>query len=64
MKQILLGNEEWILYYNMEYKKSWVNQNKQTLSMPKADPYPKMYMILLEGSPLSAPCKEVIDSNK
>ena len=55
LKQIVTGDEKWILYNNLERKRSWGKGNEPPPTTPKADVHPKKVMLCivgLEGSPL------------
>ena len=47
-----MGNEKWILYNNMEWKRLWDKQNEPTTTTLKASLYPKKVILELEGSAL------------
>ena len=46
-----MGNEKWILYNNMEWKRLWDKQNEPPTTL-KASLYPKKVILELEGSTL------------
>ena len=41
LKQIVTDNEKWILYNNVEWKRSWGKQNEPAPTTPKAGLHPK-----------------------
>ena len=41
LKQIVTGNEKWILYNNVEWKRLWGKQNEPPPTTPKADIHAK-----------------------
>ena len=45
LKQIVTGDEKWILYNNMEWKRSWSKRNEPTT--PKASLHPKKVMLCI-----------------
>jgi len=48
-----MGNEKWILYNNVELKRSWAKLNELPPTAPKASLQPKrvyVYMVALENS--------------
>ena len=42
-----LTNKKWILYNNMEQKRSWSKQNEPPPTTPKASLHPKKVMLCL-----------------
>ena len=44
LKQIVTGNEKWILYNNVEWKRSWSKGNEPPPTTPKAGLHPKKVM--------------------
>ena len=56
LKQIVTGDEKWILYSNVEWKRSWGKRNEQPTNHTKGQSSSKeggvVYMVGLEGSPL------------
>ena len=44
LRQIVKGDEKWILYNKMARKKPWEKLNEPQLTTPKADLYPKKVM--------------------
>ena len=52
LKQIVIGNEQWLLYNNVEWKESWGKRNEPPPTTPKAGLHPKKVMAGLEGRPL------------
>ena len=57
LKQIVTGNEKWILYNNVGWKRSWGKLNEPPPTTPKAGFHPKkvmkvMYMVRLERGAL------------
>ena len=47
LKQIVMGNDKWILYNNMEQKRSWGKQNKLLPITSKASLHLKMMMVYI-----------------
>ena len=47
LKQIVTGNEKWILYNNMEQKSSWGKLNELPATTPKAGLQPKKVMLCI-----------------
>ena len=47
LKQIVTGDEKWMLYNNVEQKRSWGKRNKQPPSTPKAGLQPKKVMLCI-----------------
>ena len=45
LKQIVTGNEKWILYNNVEQKRSRGKRNEPPLTTPKASLHPKKVML-------------------
>ncbi|XP_057602685.1 histone-lysine N-methyltransferase SETMAR-like [Hippopotamus amphibius kiboko] len=45
LKQIVMGNEKWILCNNVEWKKSWGKRNELPPATPKASLHPKKVMV-------------------
>ena len=45
--QIVTGDEKWILYNNMEWKRSWGKRNEPPLTTPKASLHPKKVMLCM-----------------
>jgi len=41
LKQVVTGDEKWIIYNNVEQKRSWGKRNKSLLATPKAGLHPK-----------------------
>ena len=41
LKQIVTGDEKWVLYNNVEQKRSWGKQNEPPPTTPKANLHPK-----------------------
>ena len=56
LKQIVMGDEKWILYNNVEQKRLWGKRNEPPPTTPKAVSSSKegdvVYMVGLERSPL------------
>ena len=46
LKQMLMGDEKWILYSNMEWKRSWGKQNELPPTTPKAGLHPKVMLCI------------------
>ena len=46
LKQIVTGNEKWILYNNVERKRSWGKRNEPPPTTPKAGLHPKKVMCI------------------
>ena len=47
LKQIVMGNGKWILYNNVERKRSWGKQNEPPPTIPKAGLHPKKVMLYI-----------------
>ena len=47
LKQIVMGDEKWILYNSVEWKRSWGKWNKPPPSTPKAGLHPKKVMLCI-----------------
>ena len=47
LKQIVTGNEKWILYNNVEWKRVWGKQNEPPPTTPKAGLHPKKVMLCI-----------------
>ena len=47
LKQIVTGDEKWILYNNVEWKRSWGKRNEPPLTTPKAGLHPKEVMLYI-----------------
>ena len=47
LKQIVTGNEKWILYNNVEWKRSWGKRNEPPPTTPKAGLHPKKVMLCI-----------------
>ena len=47
LKQIVMGNEKWILYNNVEWKRSWVRRNEPPPTTPKAGLHLKKVMLCI-----------------
>ena len=45
LKQIVMGDEKWILYNNVEQKRSWGKRNEPPPITPKAGLHPKKVML-------------------
>ena len=45
MKQVVTGDEKWIIYNNVERKRSWGKRNEPSLVTPKAGLHPKKIML-------------------
>ena len=45
LKQIVTGNEKWILYNSVEQKRSWGKRNEPPPTTPKASLHPKKVML-------------------
>jgi hypothetical protein len=52
LKEIVMGNEKWILYNNVEWKRLWDKQNEPPPTTSKASLCPKKVVLELEGSTL------------
>ena len=50
LKQFVTGDEKWILYNNVEQKRSWGKRNEPPPTTPSKEG--DVYMVGLEGSPL------------
>jgi len=44
-----MGDEKWIIYDNIERKRSWGKRNEPPLAIPKADLHPKKVMCSVSG---------------
>ena len=49
LKQIVMGNEEWILYSDVEQKASWGKQSEPSPTTPMAGLHPKQMMLVYGG---------------
>ena len=47
LKQIVKGDEKWILYNNVEWKRSWGKRNEPPPTTPNAGPHPKKVMLCI-----------------
>ena len=47
LKQIMMGDEKWILYNNVEQKRSWGKRNEPPPTTPKASLHPKKVMLCI-----------------
>ena len=47
LKQIVPGDEKWILYNKVEWKRSWGKQNEPPPTTPKASLHPKKVMLCI-----------------
>ena len=47
LRQIVMGNEKWILYNNVERKRSWGKRNEPPPTTPKAGLHPKKVMLCI-----------------
>ena len=47
LKQIVIGNEKWMLYSNVEQKRSWGKRNEPPPTTPKAGLPPKKVMLCI-----------------
>ena len=47
LKQIVTGDEKWILYNNVKWKRSWGKQNEPPPTTPKAGLHPKKVMLCI-----------------
>ena len=47
LKQIVMGDEKWILYNNVEWKRSWGKRNEPPPTTPKAGLHPKKLMLCI-----------------
>ena len=45
LKQIVTGDEKWILYNNVEWKRSWDKPSEPPPTTPKAGFHPKKVML-------------------
>ncbi|XP_011062195.1 PREDICTED: histone-lysine N-methyltransferase SETMAR-like [Acromyrmex echinatior] len=45
LKQVVTGDEKWIIYNNVERKKSWEKRNEPPLATPKTGLHPKKVML-------------------
>ena len=46
-KQTVTGNEKWILYHNVKWKRSWGRRNKPPSATPKAGLHPEKVMLYI-----------------
>ena len=46
LKQTVIGNEKWILYNNVEWKRSWGKRNEPPSTTPRASLHPKKVMYI------------------
>ena len=42
LKQIMMGDKNWIIYNNVEWKRSWGKQNEPLPTTPKSSLHPKV----------------------
>ena len=47
LKQIVMGDEKWLLYNNVERKRSWGKRNEPPTATPKADLHPEKVMLCI-----------------
>ena len=47
LKQIVMGDEKWILYNNVEWKRSWGKRNEPPPTTPKSGLHPKKVMLCI-----------------
>ena len=47
LKQIVTGDEKWIVYNNVEWKRSWGKQNEPPATTPKSSLHPKNVMLCI-----------------
>ena len=47
LKQIVTGNEKWMLYNNVEWKRPWGKRNEPPPTTPKAGLHPKKVMLYI-----------------
>jgi len=47
LKRIISGEEKWIVYINVERKRSWGKRYEPPLTTPKAGLYPKKVMLCI-----------------
>ena len=47
LKQIVMGDEKWILYNNVERERSWGKRNEPPPTTPKAGLHPKKVMLCI-----------------
>ena len=47
LKQIVAGDEKWILYNNVEWTRWWGKRNEPPLTIPKAGLHPKKVMLCI-----------------
>jgi len=45
LKQVVTGDKKWIIYNNIERKRSWGKRNEPPLVIPKAGLHPKKVML-------------------
>ena len=45
LKQLITGDEKWIIYINIKRKRSWVKPNDSPIQQPKADLHPKKVLL-------------------
>ena len=47
LRQIVMGNEKWMLYNNVEQKRLWGKRNEPPPTTPKASLHPKKVMFCI-----------------
>ena len=60
LKQIVLHNEKWILYNNVEQKETWGEQNELPPTTPKASLHPKKIMLCMWWEWKGVVCYEIL----
>ena len=60
----MTGNEKWILYFNVEWKRSWGQQNEPTPTTPKASLHPKKVMLCMWWEWKGVICYEIFPENQ
>ena len=65
LKHIVMGDEKWILYNNVEWKRSWGKGNEPPPITPKASLHPKKVMLCIRWDWKGfLPENQTINSNK
>ena len=64
LKQIVTGDEKWILYNNVEWKRSWSKRNEPPPTIPKAGLHPKKVMLCIWWEWKGVLCYELLLENQ
>ena len=64
LKQIVTGNEKWILYDNVEWKRSWGKRNTPPPTTPKASLHAKKEMLCILWGWKGVLCYELLPENQ